>query len=119
MAVQLLVLMLDMMVVEMALPVIEMTVLCGGTDGTGGTGWWQWMVRLWYACEHVIMCQDRANIGHMLAPLGRHTASCPILITAPWCGCLHLNLHCQSSKIFKDEPFDLCLTTIHPITMNC
>ena len=23
------------------------------------------------------------------------------------------------SKIFKDEPFDLCLTTIHPITMNC
>ena len=45
--------------------------------------------------------------------------SCQILITAPWYGCLRRNLHCQSSRILKNERFDLCLTNIHPITMYC
>ena len=40
------------------------------------------------------------------------------LITVQWCGCLHRNHLCQSSKIFKNERSDLYSTTMNPITMD-
>ena len=43
---------------------------------------------------------------------------CRILIIVPWCGCLHRNLLCQSSKILKNERSDLCSTTMNLIYIH-